>query len=186
MTIAQTTYGKFFATQIVGGIFDPTFFMDIITGIDIFASAPDTSGVLFGAVVVNDGTTVVPANFTSEPQTNKIVKLPSVAGDLTTLSNIMGVVLYSPLIENDAAFISPVFNGYPQNYPMPVMKKGRCIVKPENTVTAASGVYVRYAASTNGSVLGAIGGVSDAGNTLVTAWSFYRGSDSNGLAVLQM
>lgn len=184
MTIAQTAYNKFFQGAAIGGLFDISEFLDIITATDITDGAGTLVAVPFGVGVCVD-TAAFPHRFTSEPETDKLCRLPSGAGDIA-FPNFLGVAMRRQMIENDLAFANTK-NAYPPNYPVGIVHKGRVWVSPEQTVVVTDPVYVRYAAGAGGTQLGSFRKDADTASAAQAANArWYRGSDVNGLAVLEL
>jgi len=78
--------------------------------------------------------------------TNKQGKLPAVAADVTTATNVLGIALHSHDRESDAS----VAADYEDKEAMSILRQGRCWVQVEEAVAVGSVVHVRYAAGGNG------------------------------------
>ncbi len=184
MTIAQTSYGKFFVGGSAGSLFDISEFLDIISCTDI--NAADTTGIPFGSGMAADSTSALPYRFTNEPETDKLVMLPAGAGDLA-FPNFEGVALRTQLLENDLEFNTTPNNNIPQNRPINLLHKGRVWVIPEDSPTVNSAVFCRFSAGAGGSVRGTFRTTADTATAAqVVSARWYRGVDVNGLAVLEL
>lgn len=116
-----------------------------------------------------------------EAATEGQCKLPGVAGDVTDPLKVLGLVLKTQAIESDSSSASDYAAGDMVN----VMRKGRALVKVEQTVVVTDPVYVRYAAGGDG--VGSFGnsaGTSE--RALLASAKYIKGAASGGLAVVEL
>lgn len=106
----------------------------------------------YGTLVVRDT-----AN-TGSDYTQIAGKSPAASTDITVFENILGIAVADQARAQDP---SVALAQYPQFSAVPCMFAGDIWVQVENAVTAGDPVYVRYASSINGSVLGAFRDDSD-------------------------
>lgn len=131
--MSQTSYSVDQAVAIEGLLADASQVQDVITG-------QATAGALEVGKYVAKGA-----------GDNDVI-VPAAATDVTNLAAQRGVVLASQTFPSSVSGNA----GVPQFRPANVLKKGRIWVKPEDTVTPAQAVNVRYAgAGVKGSFRGA-------------------------------
>lgn len=123
----------------------------------------------FGRLLVTDGV--------SAQDGELLCALPS-----GSIANAIGVSLYTAKFEKAAGETGE----YPPNAQVNVGRKIRVYVKPEDTVAITDSVYARHTADGALDELGGFAGSSGTGLAEVTDARWIRGSDSDGLAVLQL
>ncbi len=150
-----------------------------LEGMQADAMVASDVGSFSNAVAVLDG------KFVARDTADGSCKAPAAATDVTDLKDGLGVVLHAHNREADAAGAAE----WPVKSAVPVMLKGRVLVKVEEAVTPDSDVYVRFASGAGGTVLGSFRASADTATAalLPNTRARYRSSASaNGLAILEL
>lgn len=110
-------------------------------------------------------------------------KAPALAADITTLGNVLGVVLADQARAQDP---SVSVAQYPIGSAVPTMRKGRAWVVVEEAVNAGDPVFVRFATGT-GTQLGAFRKSADTATAAQLPTAVYRSAaGAAGYAILEM
>jgi hypothetical protein len=143
---------------------------DVLSGQAVAAALP------YGVLVVLDSANS--AGF------DKIAaKLPSLAADITTSGQPLGVVVADQARAQDAS----VLTQYPQNSVVPVMRKGRIWVRVEEAVVDGDLPFVRFASGAGGTQLGAFRKSADTATAAALPGAVFRSAASaGGYAVIQL
>jgi hypothetical protein len=108
---------------------------------------------------------------------DEIVRLPTATGEVTA-GNPVGVLFFDPMAPN---------NPYIAGDAVAPVRKGRVWVLPEEAVTPASGVFVRFATGSGGSALGAFRASADTATAVqLTRARWITSGDSTHLTVLEI
>ena len=108
-------------------------------------------------------------------------KLPSSSGDV---AKIIGVSVLSHT--NEQALGTNISN-YPMGKDIPLLRKGRMWVKVEESVTAGSPVFVRFASGAGGSQLGAFRTSADTASAAQVMGAVFAGSAAaGGVAIVEL
>lgn len=109
----------------------------------------------------------------TDPQTQ--MDIISGLTDASTATDLLGVVLLDPLMKADDAGLVDFDTGDEAA----VLRRGRCIVFPEDAVTAGGQVHVRVVAA-GAEVLGSVRGTADSTDTFAAALTAMRFETSAG------
>jgi hypothetical protein len=152
--MSQTAYAiNIPAVSYPGQLADGSNFKDVLSGLAVAA------GMVYGTLAVGDATNT--GGF------DKLaVKAPAAATDITDKGSALGVVIADQARAQNPAVANPT---YPQFAAVPCLRKGRIWVKSETAVDDGAPVFVRFAATVNGSVLGAFRADADTISTVDAA-----------------
>lgn len=109
---------------------------DLVSKVDI----ADAGGVPVGKMLIMDASGADRA------------KLPAASGDIA-IALLAGIAVLSQTLESQLPAGSAAI--WPKNYEIPVMRKGRVLVKPEVSVNVGDPVFIRYASGAGGTQVGA-------------------------------
>lgn len=145
---------------------------DDLTGLAVAAAIP------YGVLTVHDA-----AN--SSGFGKRAVKLPALAGDITTLGSPAGVSIADQGRAQDPSVAVPT---YPINSAVSVRKLGRIWVKVEEAVLDGDQCFVRFASGAGGSQLGAFRKSADTATAAALANAYFRSPQATigGYAVVEL
>lgn len=154
--------------------------VDIMEARDRLSALAVAAALPYGVLAVHDLTNT--GDFTQ-----LAAKLPSAAADITVVGSALGFVVADQARAQDPS-VSPA--QYPQNSAVPLARKGRIWVLSEQAANDGDPVYIRYAATVNGSQLGAVRAdadvVSSANHAAALPGAVFRGTTSGaGFAVVE-
>lgn len=142
--------------------------------IESYPSAMDTGiaeggAIKVGRVVMFDSTAT---------RHDKAVKHPAATGDVTGPA-ARGVAIWDPTYPFDGG-------DYKQYAALPVMKKGRAVMKSETAQLKGTNPFVRFATGT-GTVLGSIRNDADTATAVAAPWlKIITPCSANGLCVVEV
>lgn len=116
----------------------------------------------------------------------KSAHLPSLTGEITTITTFLGVAVHSHA--NEQAILNANNPGYAANSAMSVIRRGKVWVQVEDAVTAGSIPYVRFSADTSaGEQLGAFRSDADTSDAVALPHSLFEtAAAAGGIALLNL
>lgn len=159
----QTAYSYDIELGVEGQRIETPFTSNIITGIAEAGIIP------VGKVVIFD---------TTAGRHDKSVRVPSATGDITGPA-AAGVSMWDPSYPFDGS-------GFKQFDTLPVMRKGRILLKCETVIAKAVRPFVRFAAGGNG--VGSIRNDDDSGKAVAAPWllTITPATVAGGLVVVEV